>query len=612
MKDTTFKYHHLFRFESGLKKYASFSILSIFFTLIVLLLPTTVFTQNFFKVLNNSDQYYNQKIDHFENGDVLICDSSLEALSTGDETGEIILYRMDKCGNEIWSKNYAYDDGYLEFKDFVISENDEIFIYGSHYKGLQEFIFISKFDGISGANLGFRLFNPGTVDHFSYSIDIRNGQIMTYGLLFDFNTLKLGFIGVFDEGLNFQWAKKFEPFQSNGNAIITSDNNFLGWSGEYIIMLDSNGNPEWGKTLNQSEGLRINSGPVEINGDYLFEIHREGQSMLFKINTLGQVIWQSDLFEATDGGLALTLESPGNYICSYNAPNDEGSEVCQFLLTNDNIEDQKRLILDERINTGTIYQIMENRKLTIVGNNNSTAINPVDIKDFIFQFDLDNPLDDCFGWESFDEIFPNYYNIEFTDHSIEPEAFEMVEEARITLDALNFEMPLEDLCNPLSGPDFIQKDTLLDCGQSWIIELPGADFFWLDNNSNASRTLNEPGTYQARKQDCNNPVVIDYTLDILDCPCEISLPNIFSPNNDGFNDQLELFTDCQLDNIEVSVFNRWGVQVFKGTSIDRFWDGRFKGQDLPVGVYIVLIEYRWTDTSGPRQQMLTQDVTLMR
>jgi gliding motility-associated-like protein len=37
--------------------------------------------------------------------------------------------------------------------------------------------------------------------------------------------------------------------------------------------------------------------------------------------------------------------------------------------------------------------------------------------------------------------------------------------------------------------------------------------------------------------------------------------------------------------IEVSVYNRWGEEVFTTTDLSKAWDGKYRGQDSPVGVY---------------------------
>jgi len=63
----------------------------------------------------------------------------------------------------------------------------------------------------------------------------------------------------------------------------------------------------------------------------------------------------------------------------------------------------------------------------------------------------------------------------------------------------------------------------------------------------------------------------------------IYIPNAFTPNGDGHND--EWFPVIKgAASYEVVVLDRWGQEVFRG-GLGSKWDGRFKGAPLPNGVY---------------------------
>ena len=85
-----------------------------------------------------------------------------------------------------------------------------------------------------------------------------------------------------------------------------------------------------------------------------------------------------------------------------------------------------------------------------------------------------------------------------------------------------------------------------------------------------------------------------------DATCEI--PTIFSPNNDGINDEFIvpcLSTD-KFPNNEVSIFNEWGDEVFRQSQYQNNWQGTYKGEDLPTGTYFWVIDLGdgTTPTSG--------------
>lgn len=67
------------------------------------------------------------------------------------------------------------------------------------------------------------------------------------------------------------------------------------------------------------------------------------------------------------------------------------------------------------------------------------------------------------------------------------------------------------------------------------------------------------------------------------------IPNTFTPNNDGVNDlwyinHLDTYPGCT-----VEVFNRNGEKLYSSVGYGVPWDGRYKGVDLPVGVYYYII-----------------------
>ena len=81
------------------------------------------------------------------------------------------------------------------------------------------------------------------------------------------------------------------------------------------------------------------------------------------------------------------------------------------------------------------------------------------------------------------------------------------------------------------------------------------------------------------------------TLNIgLDQDCE--LPTIFTPNNDGINDQLIIpcIGSGLFNNNKLIVFNEWGDEVYSAEPYDNSWDGTYEGQSLPVGTYFVIFE----------------------
>jgi gliding motility-associated-like protein len=64
-----------------------------------------------------------------------------------------------------------------------------------------------------------------------------------------------------------------------------------------------------------------------------------------------------------------------------------------------------------------------------------------------------------------------------------------------------------------------------------------------------------------------------------------SMPNAFTPNNDGKNDCFGVgrFGDITLE--EFSVYNRWGQKVFTTKNPSECWNGFSQGRPLETGGY---------------------------
>lgn len=74
-------------------------------------------------------------------------------------------------------------------------------------------------------------------------------------------------------------------------------------------------------------------------------------------------------------------------------------------------------------------------------------------------------------------------------------------------------------------------------------------------------------------------------IEILD---KLTIPNAFSPNNDGMNDtwQIKGLSDYPAATIEV--YDRWGREILTGNAMAA-WDGTRNGKLLPMATYYYFI-----------------------
>ena len=94
------------------------------------------------------------------------------------------------------------------------------------------------------------------------------------------------------------------------------------------------------------------------------------------------------------------------------------------------------------------------------------------------------------------------------------------------------------------------------------------------------------------------------------CPCSLFLPNFFSPNGDGINDEYIPQVTEELNSFSMVIYSRWGNVVFR-TEEFRAWDGKHNGRDASAGVYFCVVEY--TCKYNPTKKRFAQSsITLMR
>ncbi len=93
--------------------------------------------------------------------------------------------------------------------------------------------------------------------------------------------------------------------------------------------------------------------------------------------------------------------------------------------------------------------------------------------------------------------------------------------------------------------------------------------------------------------------------------CEnIFIPNAFSPNDDGKNDEFKLVHAMGIELKSFLILNRWGEIIFQTESIEDGWNGKYKGMDVDVDTYFYQIKYTCNTTKI--NYLLKGDVLLLR
>ena len=97
------------------------------------------------------------------------------------------------------------------------------------------------------------------------------------------------------------------------------------------------------------------------------------------------------------------------------------------------------------------------------------------------------------------------------------------------------------------------------------------------------------------------------------CP-RYELPNVFTPDADGFNDLFVPFPYRQVESVDLIIFNRWGMVVFKTNDPDVLWNGKTEneGDDLPAGTYYYVCKVVEQSLDGGVERELKGPLQLIR
>jgi gliding motility-associated-like protein len=132
------------------------------------------------------------------------------------------------------------------------------------------------------------------------------------------------------------------------------------------------------------------------------------------------------------------------------------------------------------------------------------------------------------------------------------------------------------------------------------------NYTWSNGATTESITITEPGTYFVSSELlCGNP---SDTLRVTYCE-DIGVPNVFSPNGDGFNDNAFVIVMDPTRVLSFRIYNRWGEMLFDGNANNLSWNGTFEGKEQPIGSYVYVLQYLSTTGEQLSQQ---GNITLVR
>ncbi|MES2560448.1 MAG: gliding motility-associated C-terminal domain-containing protein [Bacteroidota bacterium] len=140
-------------------------------------------------------------------------------------------------------------------------------------------------------------------------------------------------------------------------------------------------------------------------------------------------------------------------------------------------------------------------------------------------------------------------------------------------------------------PVILVKEKIETCELNIPLETEAsyAHYLWNHSDTSSTYTITRYGAVHLSVIDTNNCRNNTVIMVGNSCPSSVKIPNVFSPNDDGFNDQI-IPDYINIVTTDFKIYNRWGQLVFETTNLAEAWNGK----DVPVGVYFYVLTCKGT------------------
>lgn len=143
------------------------------------------------------------------------------------------------------------------------------------------------------------------------------------------------------------------------------------------------------------------------------------------------------------------------------------------------------------------------------------------------------------------------------------------------------------------------NDTVVGIGgevEMWASSEDASEFVWSPDvyecmTSNCSEVYDVPDratVYVVTVIDDNGCMNTDTIVVDINGIMDLFIPNVFSPNGDGSNDELIVYGP-RLFNFKIEIYDRWGKRVFETEDQKEHWDGTFNDKILPAQTFVYIV-----------------------
>ncbi len=162
-------------------------------------------------------------------------------------------------------------------------------------------------------------------------------------------------------------------------------------------------------------------------------------------------------------------------------------------------------------------------------------------------------------------------------------------------------LPIPDAGFQYNSLTFDESSTLF---QAIATDTNLSAYSWLENGINVGQNASFEYDFQSYPNVNETEICLSVSNDAgcTNISCEIIIykenftlyiPNTFSPNSDGINDEFyPVIYKTLPESFELLIFNRWGQLVFETNEIDASWDGTYKSEQVEIDTYVYKVTYK--------------------
>ncbi len=138
------------------------------------------------------------------------------------------------------------------------------------------------------------------------------------------------------------------------------------------------------------------------------------------------------------------------------------------------------------------------------------------------------------------------------------------------------------------GPDTVV------CEETPLVLVPfriNADsLYWSDGSVENTLMIRHGGEYIVTA--VNKCGLTMDTIGVRQRYCDIMIPDAFTPNGDAKNDVFRVLGNVErMEGFRLTIFNRWGRELFHTQDRRKGWDGIYNGHAMGVDTYVYMLEY---------------------